>query len=192
MAPRVGNPRRLAKARFSNITRVNKGDVKFAEVLEKMLARFTWSETSVTVTGLPQDSSKRKHLRAIDVNMNKMPDVAMTLAVVALFADGPTYYLGFPIFIVASWRVKETERMIAICIELRKLGATIEEGSDYCVMTPLENLNVTTIDTHDAHRMAMAFSHAACGDVSAIINDPGCTRKSFPEYFEVLQRFIKH
>ena len=67
-----------------------KGDVKFAEVLEKMGAKVTWSETSVTVTGPPRDSSKKKHLRAIDVNMNKMPDVAMTLAVVALFADGPT------------------------------------------------------------------------------------------------------
>ncbi|XP_050249925.1 3-phosphoshikimate 1-carboxyvinyltransferase 2-like isoform X1 [Quercus robur] len=163
------------------------GDVKFAEVLEKMGAKVTWTETSVTVTGPPQDSSKRKHLRAIDVNMNKMPDVAMTLAVVALFADGPTAIRD-----VASWRVKETERMIAICTELRKLGATVEEGPDYCVITPPENLNVTTIDTYDDHRMAMAFSLAACGDVPVIINDPGCTRKSFPEYFEVLQRFIKH
>ncbi|KAK4578587.1 hypothetical protein RGQ29_028615 [Quercus rubra] len=163
------------------------GDVKFAEVLEKMGAKVTWTETSVTVTGPPRDSSKRKHLRAIDVNMNKMPDVAMTLAVVALFADGPTSIRD-----VASWRVKETERMIAICTELRKLGATVEEGPDYCVITPPENLNVTTIDTYDDHRMAMAFSLAACGDVPVIINDPGCTRKSFPEYFEVLQRFIKH
>ena len=73
-----------------------------------------------------------------------------------------------------------------------QLGATVEEGPDYCVITPPENLNVTTIDTYDDHRMAMAFSLAACGDVPVIINDPGCTRKSFPEYFEVLQRFIKH
>ena len=73
-----------------------------------------------------------------------------------------------------------------------QLGATVEEGPDYCVIIPPENLNVTTIDTYDDHRMAMAFSLAACGDVPVIINDPGCTRKSFPEYFEVLQRFIKH
>ncbi|XP_057500062.1 3-phosphoshikimate 1-carboxyvinyltransferase 2-like [Actinidia eriantha] len=163
------------------------GDVKFAEVLEKMGAEVTWTENSVTVTGPPRISSGRKHLRAIDVNMNKMPDVAMTLAVVALFADGPTAIRD-----VASWRVKETERMIAICTELRKLGATVEEGSDYCVITPPEKLNVTAIDTYDDHRMAMAFSLAACADVPVTIKDPGCTRKTFPDYFEVLQRFTKH
>ncbi|XP_038684511.1 3-phosphoshikimate 1-carboxyvinyltransferase 2 isoform X2 [Tripterygium wilfordii] len=163
------------------------GDVKFAEVLEKMGAKVTWTENSVTVTGPPRDSSGRKHLRAIDVNMNKMPDVAMTLAVVALFADGPTTIRD-----VASWRVKETERMIAICTELRKLGAKVEEGPDYCVITPPEKLNVTEIDTYDDHRMAMAFSLAACGNVPVTINDPGCTRKTFPDYFEVLERYTKH
>ncbi|XP_074561683.1 3-phosphoshikimate 1-carboxyvinyltransferase 2 [Curcuma longa] len=163
------------------------GDVKFAEVLEKMGAKVSWTENSVTVTGPLRDSSKKKHLHGIDVDMNKMPDVAMTLAVVALFADGPTAIRD-----VASWRVKETERMIAICTELRKLGATVEEGPDYCIITPPEKLNVTSIDTYDDHRMAMAFSIAACGDVPVTINDPGCTRKTFPDYFDVLQRFTKH
>ncbi|KDP28768.1 hypothetical protein JCGZ_14539 [Jatropha curcas] len=163
------------------------GDVKFAEVLEKMGAKVTWTENSVTVTGPPRNSPSQKHLRAVDVNMNKMPDVAMTLAVVALFADGPTAIRD-----VASWRVKETERMIAICTELRKLGATVEEGPDYCVITPPEKLNVAEIDTYDDHRMAMAFSLAACGDVPVTIKDPGCTRKTFPDYFEVLERFTKH
>ncbi|KAI4354851.1 hypothetical protein L6164_003681 [Bauhinia variegata] len=163
------------------------GDVKFAEVLEKMGAKVTWTENSVTVTGPARDSSGRKVLRGIDVNMNKMPDVAMTLAVVALFADGPTAIRD-----VASWRVKETERMIAICTELRKLGVTVEEGPDYCVITPPEKLKVTSIDTYDDHRMAMAFSLAACGDVPVTIKDPGCTRKTFPDYFEVLERFTKH
>ncbi|KAI3498501.1 hypothetical protein L1887_34276 [Cichorium endivia] len=163
------------------------GDVKFAEVLGQMGAEVTWTENSVTVRGPPRDSSGRKHLRAVDVNMNKMPDVAMTLAVVALYADGPTTIRD-----VASWRVKETERMIAICTELRKLGATVEEGPDYCVITPPEKLNVTAIDTYDDHRMAMAFSLAACADVAVTIKDPGCTRKTFPDYFEVLQRFAKH
>ncbi|KAK9266971.1 hypothetical protein L1049_012642 [Liquidambar formosana] len=163
------------------------GDVNFAAVLEKMGAKVTWTENSVTITGPPRDSSGRKHLSGIDVNMNKMPDVAMTLAVVALFADGPTAIRD-----VASWRVKETERMIAVCTELRKLGATVEEGPDYCVITPPEKLNVTAIDTYDDHRMAMAFSLAACADVPVTIKDPGCTRKTFPDYFEVLQRFTKH
>ncbi|PPE00165.1 hypothetical protein GOBAR_DD02818 [Gossypium barbadense] len=159
------------------------GDVKFAEVLEMMGAKVTWTKNSVTVTGPPRNSSGRKHLRAIDVNMNKMPDVAMTLAVVALYADGPTAIRD-----VASWRVKETERMIAICTELRKLGATVEEGPDFCVITPPEKLNVTAIDTYDDHRMAMAFSLAACAEVPVTIKDPGCTRKTFPDYFEVLAR----
>ncbi|XP_050385303.1 3-phosphoshikimate 1-carboxyvinyltransferase 2 [Argentina anserina] len=163
------------------------GDVKFAEVLEKMGAEVTWTENSVTVTGPQRHSFGRKHLKAVDVNMNKMPDVAMTLAVVALFADGPTAIRD-----VASWRVKETERMIAICTELRKLGATVEEGPDYCIITPPEKLNVAAIDTYDDHRMAMAFSLAACGDVPVTIKDPGCTRKTFPNYFEVLEKFTTH
>ncbi|KAL3516988.1 hypothetical protein ACH5RR_023890 [Cinchona calisaya] len=163
------------------------GDVKFAEVLEKMGAEVTWTENSVTVKGPQRDSSGRKHLRAIDINMNKMPDVAMTLAVVALFADGSTAIRD-----VASWRVKETERMIAICTELRKLGATVEEGPDYCIITPPEKLNITSIDTYDDHRMAMAFSLAACADVPVTIKDPGCTRKTFPDYFDVLKGFSKH
>ncbi|KAL8062493.1 hypothetical protein ABFX02_02G151000 [Erythranthe guttata] len=163
------------------------GDVKFAEVLEKMGCEVTWTENSVTVKGPPRDASGRKHLRAVDVNMNKMPDVAMTLAVVALFADGPTTIRD-----VASWRVKETERMIAICTELRKLGATVEEGADYCVITPPEKLNVTAIDTYDDHRMAMAFSLAACADVPVTIRDPSCTRKTFPDYFDVLATFSKN
>nr|AXH80371.1 5-enol-pyruvylshikimate-phosphate synthase [Conyza bonariensis]AXH80374.1 5-enol-pyruvylshikimate-phosphate synthase [Conyza bonariensis] len=163
------------------------GDVKFAEVLGQMGAEVTWTENSVTVKGPPRNSSGRGHLRPVDVNMNKMPDVAMTLAVVALYADGPTAIRD-----VASWRVKETERMIAICTELRKLGATVEEGPDYCVITPPEKLNVTAIDTYDDHRMAMAFSLAACAEVPVTIKDPGCTRKTFPDYFEVLERYTKH
>ncbi|KAH9327946.1 hypothetical protein KI387_000054 [Taxus chinensis] len=178
------------------------GDVKFAEVLEKMGAKVTWSENRVTVTGPPDELSKRKRLIGIDVNMNKMPDVAMTLAVVALFADGPTAIRDgkFQVLFdavsswwqaVANWRVKETERMVAICTELRKLGATVEEGPDYCIITPPEKLKVTSIDTYDDHRMAMAFSLAACGDVPVTINDPSCTRKTFPDYFDVFRKVRK-
>ncbi|KAI3952194.1 hypothetical protein MKW98_005889 [Papaver atlanticum] len=115
------------------------GDVRFAEVLEKMGTKVTWTENSVTVTGPPRDPSGKKHLHPVDVNMNKMPDVAMTVAVVAIFADGPTTIRD-----VASWRVKETERVIAICTELRKLGATVEEGPDYCVITPQLTLMMIT------------------------------------------------
>ncbi|CAA7044624.1 unnamed protein product [Microthlaspi erraticum] len=163
------------------------GDVKFAEVLEKMGCEVTWTENSVTVTGPSRDDFGMRHLRAVDVNMNKMPDVAMTLAVVALFADGPTAIRD-----VASWRVKETERMIAICTELRKLGAIVEEGPDYCVITPPEKLKTAEIDTYDDHRMAMAFSLAASADVPVTIRDPSCTKKTFPDYFDVLERVTKH
>lgn len=79
-----------------------------------------------------------------------------------------------------------------LLLHLSQLGATVEEGPDYCVITPPEKLNITSIDTYDDHRMAMSFSLAACSDVPVTINDPGCTRKTFPDYFEVLQQLTKH
>lgn len=92
-----------------------------------------------------------------------------------------------------NWRVKETERMVAIVTELTKLGAQVEEGRDYCVITPPQQLKSgVAIDTYDDHRMAMAFSLAACGDVAVTINDPGCTRKTFPTYFKVFEGVVEH
>jgi 3-phosphoshikimate 1-carboxyvinyltransferase len=162
------------------------GDVHFADVMGLMGATVTWHKNSVTVTG-PGASGKR--LKGIDVNMNAMPDAAMTLAVAALFADGPTAIRD-----VYNWRVKETERMVAIVTELRKLGATVEEGRDYCIITPPPNNILKTgvsIDTYDDHRMAMAFSLAACGNTAVTINDPTCTKKTFPTYFDVLKTVCK-
>ncbi|KAJ7538204.1 hypothetical protein O6H91_11G038300 [Diphasiastrum complanatum] len=158
------------------------GDVKFAEVMEKMGAKVEWSEHTVTVTGAPVNKGTGKRLHGIDIDMNAMPDVAMTLAVVALFAHGPTAIRN-----VGNWRVKETERMLAICTELRKLGATVEEGPDYCIISPPHTLKAASIDTYDDHRMAMAFSLAACGDATIIIKDPNCVRKTFPTYFDVFK-----
>jgi 3-phosphoshikimate 1-carboxyvinyltransferase len=160
------------------------GDTKFAYTMEQMGATLEWTANSVTCTG-PKDGK----LKAIDVNMNAMPDAAMTLAVAALFADGTTTIRD-----VASWRVKETERMIAICTETRKLGAEVVEGSDYCVITPPKggfNKGVA-IDTYDDHRMAMAFALAACGDEDIIINDPKVTKKTFPNYFDVLATVVEN
>ena len=155
------------------------GDVNFARVLEQMGATVSWTPTSVTVTG-----PARGGLKGIDIDMVAMPDAAMTLAVAALFAEGQTAIRN-----VASWRVKETERMIAICTELRKLGAEVEEGPDFCVITPPEGpLTPAAIDTYDDHRMAMAFALAgACGSVPVTINDPSCTKKTFPDYFDRLE-----
>ena len=102
------------------------GDVRFANVLEDMGASVVWNEHSITVSG-PSDG----RLRGMDKDCNDIPDAAMTLAVVALFAEGPTAIRN-----VYNWRLKETERMKAIVAELGKLGARVEEGRDYCIITP--------------------------------------------------------
>ena len=148
------------------------GDARFAEVLEKMGAKVEWEPQQVKLTG--------NSLNGIDVDMNQMPDAAMTLAVAALFASGPTAIRN-----ILNWRVKETERLKAVSTELRKLGAEVEEGEDYLVINPPKKIKNAEIDTYEDHRMAMAFSLAACGDASVTINDPGCVSKTFPEYFEV-------
>jgi 3-phosphoshikimate 1-carboxyvinyltransferase len=96
---------------------------------------------------------------------------------------------------VYNWRVKETERMKAIVAELTKLGATVEEGRDYCIITPPKNGAVNggvEVETYDDHRIAMAFSLAACSGTAVTILDPGCTRKTFPTYFDVLDSITEH
>eukprot|EP00591_Stephanopyxis_turris_P010675 CAMPEP_0195529762 /NCGR_PEP_ID=MMETSP0794_2-20130614/32401_1 /TAXON_ID=515487 /ORGANISM="Stephanopyxis turris, Strain CCMP 815" /LENGTH=455 /DNA_ID=CAMNT_0040661119 /DNA_START=163 /DNA_END=1530 /DNA_ORIENTATION=+ len=156
------------------------GDVAFANVMEQMGATVTWAPESITIT---RDPSVR--LKGVDVDCGEIPDAAMTLAVAALFAEGPTTIRN-----VYSWRLKETERMKAIVAECTKLGATVEEYRDYCVIHPPKdnklNDNVL-IETYDDHRMAMTFSLAACAGVNVHIHDPGCTAKTFPTYFEMLE-----
>lgn len=153
------------------------GDVRFAEVMGLMGATVEWSPYSITIQGPP-----RGQLKGIDHNCNDIPDAAMTLAVAALFAEGTTAIRD-----VYNWRVKETERMKAIVAELTKLGAKVEEGHDYCIITPpTDGVKSAKIETYDDHRMAMAFSLAACSGVPITILDPGCTRKTFPSYFDVL------
>jgi 3-phosphoshikimate 1-carboxyvinyltransferase len=100
---------------------------------------------------------------------------------VALFATGTSTLRN-----IASWRVKETDRIAAMATELRKLGATVEEGSDYIRITPPAKLRPATIDTYDDHRIAMCFSLAALGGVKVRINDPNCVRKTYPGYFDAL------
>ncbi|GAX15231.1 3-phosphoshikimate 1-carboxyvinyltransferase [Fistulifera solaris] len=161
------------------------GDVAFANVMEQMGATVTWAPESITVT---RDASVR--LKGVDVDCGKIPDAAMTLAVAALFAEGPTTIRN-----VYSWRLKETERMKAIVAECTKLGATVEEFNDYCIIHPPAGNKINDnvlIETYDDHRMAMTFSLAACGGVNVIINDPGCTAKTFPTYFEMLESIATH
>lgn len=160
------------------------GDVKFAKVLEQMGATVEWTPNSITVSRKMDGSQP---LKGVDVDCGEIPDAAMTLATVALFVkDGkPTAIRN-----VYNWRVKETERMKAIVTELQKLGATVEEGRDYCIITPLERIKSgVDIDTYDDHRMAMVFSLVACG-VEVTINDPKCTAKTFPTFFDELRKLL--
>ncbi len=155
------------------------GDVRFAEILERMGAKIAmgdnWIEAGAAAGG---------RLKALDADLNLIPDAAMTAAVAALFADGPSTLRN-----IGSWRVKETDRIAAMATELRKLGATVEEGADYLKIMPPHASRLTShaaIDTYDDHRMAMCFSLAALGGVTVRINDPGCVAKTFPGYFDAL------
>ncbi|WP_018151642.1 3-phosphoshikimate 1-carboxyvinyltransferase [Leeia oryzae] len=153
------------------------GDKRFADTLAEMGARITWGDNWIEA-----QAPASGRLKAIDVDLNHIPDAAMTIAVAALVADGTTTIRN-----VASWRVKETDRLSAMATELRKVGAEVEEGEDYIRITPPETLTPNAvIDTYDDHRMAMCFSLVALAGVPVRINDPKCTAKTFPTYFEVL------
>ena len=125
-------------------------------------------------------------LHAIDTDCNDIPDAAMTLAMVALFADAPSTLRR-----IGSWRVKETDRISAMATELRKVGATVEEGPDWIRIDPPEQFREATIDTYDDHRMAMCFSLVAAGGVPVHIRDPGCVTKTFPDYFDRLAELVQ-
>jgi 3-phosphoshikimate 1-carboxyvinyltransferase len=157
------------------------GDVRFAEALEQMGARIAMGENWIEA-GADAEAAHRGKLRAIDADFNHIPDAAMTAAVTALFAEGTSTLRN-----IGSWRVKETDRIAAMATELRKLGATVEEGPDFLRITPPSTLDPrVTIATYGDHRMAMSLSLAALGGVAVRINDPGCVAKTFPEYFDVL------
>ncbi len=156
------------------------GDLRFAETLAQMGATITLGDNWIEAFG-------NGKLHAIDADLNHIPDAAMTIAITALFADGTTTIRN-----IGSWRVKETDRIAAMATELRKVGATVEEGADFLRITPPAALIPgATIDTYDDHRMAMCFSLVALGGVPVRINDPHCVAKTFPEYFEVFLRLTQ-
>ena len=150
------------------------GDVRFAEALAQLGARIEMGDNWIAARG-PEGG----RLKAFDLDLNHIPDAAMTLAVAALFADGPCRLRN-----IASWRVKETDRIAAMAIELRKVGAVVEEGADYLNVTPPAELVPAAIDTYDDHRMAMCFSLVSLGGCRVRINDPKCVNKTFPTYFD--------
>jgi len=155
------------------------GDVAFAHVLEQMGAKVEWGDDFVSVT--------KGELNAIDMDFNHIPDAAMTIATTALFAKGTTTLRN-----IYNWRVKETDRLFAMATELRKVGAEVEEGEDYLKIIPPEQLKHAAIDTYDDHRMAMCFSLLALDPISVTINEPECTAKTFPTYFDVLESISTH
>lgn len=151
------------------------GDIRFADVLEKMGAIVEWGDDYIACT--------RGELNAIDLDMNHIPDAAMTIATAALFAEGTTVMRN-----IYNWRVKETDRLAAMAAELRKVGAEVEEGHDYIRITPAQKILFAEISTYNDHRMAMCFSLVALSSTPVTILDPGCTAKTFPDYFEQFAR----
>jgi 3-phosphoshikimate 1-carboxyvinyltransferase len=154
------------------------GDKHFADVLEAMGAKVEWKPNSITVSAGP--------LLAVDMDMNHIPDAAMTIATTALFAKGTTSIRN-----IYNWRVKETDRLSAMATELRKVGAIVDEGHDFISITPPERIGHAVIDTYNDHRVAMCFSLVALSESAVTINDPGCTAKTFPTYFKEFARISR-
>lgn len=154
------------------------GDTAFVDVLEKMGAQVEAGPDWIEVRG-------QAPLAPIDLDLNHIPDAAMTAAVAALFARGPSTIRN-----IASWRVKETDRIAAMATELRKFGAQVEERADGLRITPPAQLRPATVDTYDDHRMAMSLALASLGGVAVRVNDPDCVAKTFPGYFEALASIV--
>lgn len=162
------------------------GDIRFAEALQQMGANVVMGDNWIEVT------AGSGMLKAIDADFNHIPDAAMTIAVAALYADGPSTLRN-----IGSWRVKETDRITAMANELRKLGAQVEEGQDYLRITPPIQIQAASIATYDDHRMAMCFSLASLDGASRRgnqirIQDPQCVAKTFPEYFDVFASIARN
>jgi 3-phosphoshikimate 1-carboxyvinyltransferase len=153
------------------------GDVNFVRALEQMGCQVTWNPNSITVTG--------GSLRGIDIDMNAISDTAQTLACVAAFAKGPTRIRN-----VAHMRVKETDRVAAVVTELKRLGLHVEEHPDGMTIHP-GSLHGGVVATYDDHRMAMSFALLGLRVPGIIIADPECTSKTYPKYFEDLERLCE-
>ncbi len=155
------------------------GDIRFVDAARQMGALIDSGPNWLAV------SRGAWPLKAIDLDCNHIPDAAMTLAMMALYADGPTTLRN-----IASWRVKETDRIDAMAAELRKLGATVEDGPDLIRIWPLgvADWRAASIHTYDDHRVAMCFSLAAFNPAQLPVRilDPHCVAKTFPDYFEAL------
>lgn len=161
------------------------GDVAFADALNQMGANVMAGDDWIEVRGVDTPTGR---LQGIDIDCLAIPDAAMTLAVAALFAEGSTTLRG-----IASWKVKETDRIAAMAKELQKMGALVESGDDFIRVTPPVSWKTPDegIDTYDDHRMAMCFSLAALGPLKVRINEPACVAKTFPDYFLAFAQIAK-
>ena len=158
------------------------GDVGLARAFERMGCELSLTDDSITLTGGP--------LRGIDIDMEEMPDVVLTLAAVAAVAEGTTSITN-----IANLRVKECDRINAAARELERLGVRVDEGADYLVIHPSaerSDLRPASIHTYDDHRVAMAFSVLSLVSPGIEIQDPGCVAKSFPNYWKEFERFKAH
>lgn len=171
----AGGPVRVTGAGRTSV----QGDVRFADVLERMGAHVAWGEDWIECSG--------GALAGGTFDGTDIPDAAMTACIVALFARGATRLTG-----IGSWRVKETDRISAMAAELRKLGARVQEGADWIEVVPPADGHVreASIDTYDDHRIAMCFSLAAAAGVPVHIREPRCVAKTFPNYFDELARLV--
>jgi len=166
--------------RVENILRNSKqGDIAFLDVLKQMGCEIKEGKDFIEVTGF---GSGDPHLKGVDVDMRDIPDTAQTLAAVAPFASSPTRIRG-----IASARIKETDRVHAVCTELMRLGVRVEEHDDGMTIYPCEKFTPATIQTYNDHRMAMAFSLVGLRVSGITIENPSCVSKTFPNYFEVLE-----
>jgi 3-phosphoshikimate 1-carboxyvinyltransferase len=169
------------------------GDVAFARVLEAMGATIAMGEDWIEASRAARDAGgKFVPLEAFDLDLNLIPDAAMTAAVLALFANGTSRIRN-----VASWRVKETDRIAAMAAELRKFGARVEEGADSIAVEPPAGFAAgggakepVAVATYDDHRMAMCFSLAAFGPRPVRILEPGCVAKTYPGYFDAFRSLV--
>ena len=153
------------------------GDIRFIDVLEQMGAEVTYGGNFVEVSSVGP-------LKAVDADFNLIPDAAMTVAMLAIHADGPCVLRN-----IGSWRVKETDRIDAMATGLRKLGVGVKTGPDWLKVIPVDRMQDAVIDTYNDHRMAMCFSLASLNSVArkgvhVRINDPRCVAKTFPDYFQ--------
>ncbi len=154
------------------------GDIGFAHFLTRIGGDVQWGPDWI-------EARRGGPIRAFDEDFNQIPDAAMTAAVIALFADGPSRLRN-----IGSWRVKETDRLAAMATELRKCGAEIEEGADWLAVHPPSAIRSAQIATYDDHRMAMSFSLARFA-APVTIEEPGCTAKTYPRFFDDMKKVIQ-